>query len=135
MPSLGGLCSLTRPLREPRLDFFLWNCPPLLDRFQRLQGQLIASLLFSQPLPHCLAHDPALAAINAASDLVQARDEIGREFGSDYTSIIHVIPVHLYRIAQQRRSANAPPWTKGLWQLSQLPTLLQYDVRSSDHWG
>ena len=70
------------------LDFLLRQGSPLVDRLQRLDGQVIAPLLFRQPLGHRLPDYPALAPVNALGNLIHLRDEILWQLGSNYTSVV-----------------------------------------------
>ena len=66
-------------------DFLMRNCPSLIDGLHRLKRQLVTQMLVRQPLGQGLAHDPALAPLDALGDLVQTRNELLGKVGSHDT--------------------------------------------------
>src|SRR5947209_19517456 len=97
------------PGGEVLFNFLLSEGPTLVRRFQCLQCQIVPALLLRQPLSHRLAHDPALAPIDAISDLIHAQNEIARKLSSDYTPVVSHLTHQCKKIKPKLVSTGRPP--------------------------
>jgi hypothetical protein len=87
--SRSSLCPLLPLLLfSPSLKIVLRQHTPFIHVSKRLDGKLVPAPLLGEPLSDSLPHDPAFAPVDAFGHLIQARNKIVGQLGSDHSSVI-----------------------------------------------